>query len=57
MCLNLSPFSKLEAGSPLGAPGCGGKDPAGSLWGRCCRGTERAGMTRCGRGPGLCTPG
>lgn len=50
-------FSKLEAGNPLVAPGCGGKATAGSPWVRCCRGTERAGTEYCGRWLGLCTPG
>ena len=50
-------FSRLEAGNPLAAPGCGGKATAGSPWVRCCRGTERAGTEWCGRWLGLCTPG
>lgn len=50
-------FNKLEAGTPLAAPGCGRKATAGSLWGRCCWRTEQAGTEWCGRWLGLCTPG
>lgn len=48
-------FSKLEAGTPPAAPGCGGTATAGSPRG--CRGTARVGTGWCGRWLGPCTPG
>lgn len=50
-------FSKLEAGTLLAAPGCGGTATAGSLGGHCCWRTEQVGMGWCGRWLGLYTLG